>query len=121
MMEDGHLETCDAKHSMKDFLAVKRDGVGVFGYKADVLHSITNESPRAVAFTLATAKDTMHHITLQTGETRDLDIDIWECVRNRFMPYVETEEDLLLSIAWQSQGVGSSLPHVQTHNGGSTV
>jgi hypothetical protein len=41
---------------MKDFLVVRKSEVGVFGYKAGVLESITNESPRAVRFTICTTQ-----------------------------------------------------------------
>jgi len=95
---------------MKDFLVVRKSEVGVFGYKAGVLESITNESPRAVRFTICTTPGESECVVLQEKETRELNIDIWKCIRERFMPHVEAESDTLLSVQWKSEDIGSALP-----------
>lgn len=98
---------------MKDYLTIRKsDGIGVFGYKAGVLESITNESPKTVDLTIAASVGETKRIVLQEKETYRLDIDIWQCIRDRFMPYVEAETDVLLSVAWQSKDPGSPLSDI---------
>lgn len=100
---------------MKDFLTIRKsDGIGVFGYKAGRLRSITNEGPRPVTVCIAVSPGTTTRVVLQENETYDLDIDIWQCIRDRFMPYVEACDDVLLSVTWETQEPGSYVPDIQT-------
>lgn len=100
---------------MKDFLTIRQaDGIGVFGYKAGILKSVTNESPRTVDLIIASAPDDTRQIVLKEKETYTLDVDIWQCIRDRFMPYVEAKDDVLLSVAWETQDPGSPLSPLQT-------
>jgi len=100
---------------MKEYLTVRKgDGLSVFGYKAGILRSVTNESPRTVGLWITCAEHNTKHVVLQEKETCDLDVNIWNCIRNRFMPYVEAEDDVLLSVAWETQEPGSVVSHIQT-------
>jgi len=100
---------------MKDYLTVRKsDGLCVFGYKAGFLRSVTNESPGTICLRITCAEHDTKHVVLQEKETCDLNVNIWECIRNRFMPYVETEDDVLLSVAWETQEPGSSVSDIQT-------
>lgn len=74
----------------------------VFGYKAGRLHSIQNVSDDRIKCAITCDRGITQYLILHQKETVVLDIDIWKCIRDRFMPYIETSVPCSISVAWES-------------------
>ena len=82
----------------KHTLHVELDALDVFGYLGHTLRAITNTSGRAIDIVLCLEPDTPEHVTLGRDESIPLDIDAWECIRQRFMPYIVSKEPQTVSV-----------------------
>jgi len=76
----------------------------VLGYLGPVLRSIRNESDRPALFDLHIDNGEPQIICLAAKETLQLDVDIWRCIRDRYMPYIERPSEshgpLALCVNW---------------------
>jgi hypothetical protein len=74
---------------------------GIFGYLGEVLEAITNKSQEEREFLVAVSPRERRTICLAPDERYVLDMDIHQCMRESFMPYVKTSsQDLVLKVEW---------------------
>lgn len=61
----------------------------VFGYLGPVLRSIQNTNHTPACFSLSLDHGHRKVVHLAAEEILQLDVDIWRCIRDRCMPYIE--------------------------------
>lgn len=101
----------------EEILCVPKGQLDVFGYKSGCLQSVTNAGDDTISCTIGCRPSVTKEITLQPSETYTLDIDIWQCIRDRFMPYVEapSDQDIVLRLIWHATEDGACrLPPLKT-------
>lgn len=79
-------------------------GIGVLGYMNNFLIGIQNISGHPVTCTGHFAPGTQETIELQDEETLRMRVDIGQCIRDRFMPYIQTDKDIKLRTLWAETG-----------------
>ena len=89
-----------AKHR----LAVCPGDIQVLGYLGDRVDAVVNTTGGTVEFTLAVSPCDSRRLTLRHDERYAVSIDVYDCMRDRFMPYIavgpEAATPVELDVVW---------------------
>jgi hypothetical protein len=89
-----------AKHR----LAVCPGDIRVLGYLGDRVDAVVNATGGTVEFTLAVSSRDSRRLTLRHDECYAVSIDVYDCMRDRFMPYItvcpEAPTSVKLDVVW---------------------
>lgn len=88
-----------------DICITKEESIGVLGYLNNYLIGIQNISGYPIECTgFFDVKNRSTKIRLQHEEVLRMHVDITECIRNKFMPYIRTEQDISIRSLWNETG-----------------
>lgn len=77
------------------------DEFGVFGWYADELHDIVNITGRPIDILLGVSPTETRNVHLDAGAHHHLGLEMSSCIRQRFIPYVQTTETISLDVLWK--------------------
>jgi hypothetical protein len=82
--------------------ATAEEEYAVTGYVTGTLVGLENAGQTPVKFEFAPARDEQYAVCLRPGERHSVEIDVFRCIRDKFMPFVKTTEDIRLSVVWET-------------------